>query len=150
MFKIAKLEKVNNEIVNIKLLTQEKNKYENGKKAFSETFKTLSFDISSDDYSLYFDLNCKLEKLLEIPMNKTIDFNNYISGGTYLEVHGIADFDIKTNFKITRYLKNKFIIFITFFTDYAFDDENDYSGMIEITFNLEDYLESENNESGKQ
>ena len=150
MFKIAKLEKVNNETINIKLLTQEKNKYENGKKAFSETFKTLSFNISSDDYSLYFDLNCKLEKLLEIPMNKTIDVNNYILGVTYLEIHGVADFDIKTNIKITRYLKNKFIIFLTFFTDYAFDEGNDYSGMIEFTFNLDDYLENENNESSKQ
>ncbi len=146
MFKIAKLEKVNNEIVNIKLFTQEKNKYENGQKAFSETFKSLSFDISSDDYSLCFNLNCRLEKLLEIPMNQMIDFSNYISGGTYLEVHGIADFDIKTNIKITRYLENKFIIFLTFFTDYAFADENDYSGMIEITFNLDNYLDSENND----
>ena len=141
MFKIAKLEKVNNENVNIKLLTQDKNKYENGKKAFSETFKSLSFDIASDDYSLCFDLNCKLEKLLEIPMNQTIDFSNYVLGGTYLEVHGIADFDIKMDIKITRYLENKFIIFLTFFTDYVFDDDNDYSGMIEITFDLDDYLD---------
>ena len=148
MFKIAKLEKANNETVNIKLVTLEKNKFENGKKV-SETFRTLSFDISSDDYSLYFGLNCKLEKLLEIPMNKKIDFNNYISGGTYLEVHDIADFDIKTDIKITRYLKNKFIIFLTFFTDYAFEDENDYGGMIEITFNLDDYLENKINESSK-
>ena len=149
MFKIAKLEKVNNETINIKLFTLGKNKYEKGKKA-SETFKTLSFDISNDDYSLHFDLNCKLEKLLEIPMNKTINFDSYILGGTYLEVNGIADFDIKMDIKITRYLKNKFIIFLTFFTDYAFDEENDYSGMIEITFNLDDYLESEINESSKQ
>lgn len=149
MFKIAKLEKANNETINIELFTQEKNKYENGKKAFSETFKSLSFNISSDDYLLHFDLNCKLEKLLEIPMNQTIDFSNYILGGTYLEVHGIADFDIKTNIKITRYLENKFVIFLTFFTDYVFDDNIDYSGMIEITFDLDDYLESENNESSK-
>ena len=143
MFKIAKLEKVNDESVNIKLSTQEKNKYENGKKILSETFKTLSFNISSSDYSLNFELNCKLEKLFEIPINQTIDFSKYISGGTYLEVHDIGEFDIKTNFKITRYLKNRFVIFLTFFTDYAFDDDNDYNGMIEITFNLDDYLESE-------
>lgn len=41
--------------------------------------------------------------------------------------------------KITRYLKNRFIIFLTFYTDYSYD-ENDYSGMIEFTFNLDDYL----------
>ena len=39
MFKIAKLKKVNNEIVNIKLFTQEKNKYENGKKLFLKLLK---------------------------------------------------------------------------------------------------------------
>ena len=142
MFKVAKLEKVNNETIDIKLFTQEQKKYENGKKN-SETFKSLSFDIYCDDYSFSFVLICLLQKLLEIPMNETIDFNNYILGGTYLEVHGTTNFDIKTNIKITRYLKNKFIIFITFFTDYAFAEDNDYSGMIEITFNLDDYLESE-------
>ena len=42
--------------------------------------------------------------------------------------------------KITRYLKNKFIIFLTLFTDHTFDDD-DYSGMIEITFDLNDYLD---------
>ena len=41
--------------------------------------------------------------------------------------------------KITRYLKNSAIIFLTFYTDYSYD-ENDYSGMIEFTFNLDDYL----------
>ena len=80
MFKIAKLEKVNNEELKISLVTQEHHSYENGKKS-SECFKTLSFDISGDDYSFSFDLNCKLEKLLEIPMNETIDFKDYIFRG---------------------------------------------------------------------
>ena len=58
-------------------------------------------------------------------MNETLDFKDYIFGSeTLLNV---------------RYLNNKFIIFLTFYTDYGFDD-NDYSGMIEFTFNLDDYL----------
>lgn len=145
MFKIAKLEKVKNETVSIELFTQEINKYENGKKVLSENFKSLSFNISGDDYLLSFSLNCKLEKLLEIPMNEMIDFNNYILGETYLEIHGIADLNINMDIKITRYLKNKFVIFLTFFTDYTLEDDQDYSGMIEITFNLDDYLENEQN-----
>ena len=66
MFKIAKLEKVNNEKVSINLITYEQSKYEKGEKILTEIVKTLSFDISGDNYSLGFDLNCKLEELLEL------------------------------------------------------------------------------------
>ena len=118
--------------------------YENGKKVSHESFKTLSLDISGDDYSFDFDLNCKLEKLLEIPINETIDFKDYIFGGeTWLNVKGLNGVEPEMDIKITRYLKNRFIIFLTFYTDYSYD-ENDYSGMIEFTFNLDDYLGGEN------
>lgn len=140
MFKIAKLEKVNNEKVIINLATQEQSQYENGKKVSFEKFNTLTFDVSGDDYSFGFDLNCKLEKLLEIPMNETIDFKDYILGGeTWLNIRDLNGVEPEMDIKITRYLKNRFIIFLTFYTDYSYD-ENDYSGMIEFTFNLDDYL----------
>ena len=140
MFKIAKLEKVNNEKVSINLITYEQSKYENGKKILTEIVKTLSFDISGDNYSLGFDLNCKLEELLELPMNETIDFKDYIlDGETWFNVKDLNGIEPLMDIKITRYLKNKFIIFLTFFTDYSYD-ENDYSGMAEFTFNLDDYL----------
>lgn len=140
MFKIAKLEKVNNEKVSINLITYEQSKYENGKKILTEIVKTLSFDISGDNYSFGFDLNCKLEKLLELPMNETIDFKDYIlDGETWFNVKNLNGIEPLMDIKITRYLKNKFIIFLTFFTDYSYD-ENDYSGMAEFTFNLDDYL----------
>lgn len=140
MFKIAKLEKVNNEKVSINLITYEQSKYENGKKILTEIVKTLSFDISGDNYSFGFDLNCKLEKLLELPMNEIIDFKDYIfDGETWFNVKNLNGIEPLMDIKITRYLKNKFIIFLTFFTDYSYD-ENDYSGMAEFTFNLDDYL----------
>lgn len=140
MFKIAKLEKVNNEKVSINLITYEQSKYENGEKILTEIVKTLSFDISGDDYSFGFDLNCKLEKLLELPMNEIIDFKDYIfDGETWFNVKDLNGIEPLMDIKITRYLKNKFIIFLTFFTDYSYD-ENDYSGMAEFTFNLDDYL----------
>lgn len=140
MFKIAKLEKVNNEKVSINLITYEQSKYENGKKILTEIVKTLSFDISGDNYSFGFDLNCKLEKLLELPMNVIIDFKDYIfDGETWFNVKDLNGIEPLMDIKITRYLKNKFIIFLTFFTDYSYD-ENDYSGMAEFTFNLDDYL----------
>lgn len=140
MFKIAKLEKVNNEKVSINLITYEQSKYENGEKILTEIVKTLSFDISGDNYSFGFDLNCKLEKLLELPMNEIIDFKDYIfDGETWFNVKDLNGIEPLMDIKITRYLKNKFIIFLTFFTDYSYD-ENDYSGMVEFTFNLDDYL----------
>lgn len=140
MFKVAKLEKVDNEKVTITYVTQQHCAYNKGKKVLDESFKTLSFDISSDDYSLSFDLNCRLEELLEIPNNETIDFNNYIfSGETWLNIRGMNGVEPQIDVKITRYLKNKFIIFLTFYTEYSYDDEN-YSGLIEFTFNLDDYL----------
>ena len=140
MFKIAKLEKVNNEKVSINLITYEQSKYENGEKILTEIVKTLSFDISGDNYSFGFDLNCKLEKLLELPMNEIIDFKDYIfDGETWFNVKDLNGIEPLMDIKITRYLKNKFIIFLTFFTDYSYD-ENDYTGMAEFTFNLDDYL----------
>lgn len=139
MFKIAKLEKVDNEQININLIKLEKNKCENDKKIPSETFKTLSFDISGSDYSFSFFLKCRLEKLLEIPMSKTIDFKDYIFyGETWLHIKNQKGFlDPKMDISINRYLKNKFIISLTFYTD---DYDDNYSGMIEFTFNLDDYL----------
>ena len=140
MFKISILEKVNNEKISINLITYEQSKYENGKKILTEIVKTLSFDISGDNYSFGFDLNCKLEKLLELPMNEIIDFKDYIfDGETWFNVKDLNGIEPLMDIKITRYLKNKFIIFLTFFTDYSYD-ENDYSGMAEFTFNLDDYL----------
>ena len=50
---------------------------------------------------------------------------------------GLNYIEPEINIKITRYLKNKFIIFLTFYTNY---NENDYFGLIEFTFNLDDYL----------
>ena len=86
------------------------------------------------NYSFKFNLNCKLEKLLEIPLNETINFINYISIGDTL-LSNIIDPEI--NVTITRYLENKFIIFLTFYTAY---NEDNYSGMIEFDFDLNNYL----------
>lgn len=141
MFKVGKLKNVNNEQVNINLVTEEKNNYKTGKKISPEIFKTLSFNISGDGYSFEFSLNCRLERLLEIPMNKTVDFKDYILlGGSYLNIEGLNSIDPQMNIVITRYLKNRFIIFLTFYTECSYD-KSDYSGKIEIVFNLDDYLD---------
>ena len=143
MFKIAKLENVKDEKITINFVTQQNCSYNDGKKVKDEMFKTLSFDISGADYSFSFDLNCKLEKLLEIPINETINFKDYIfDGETWLNIRNLNGIEPEINIKITRYLKNRFIIFLTFYTNYSYD-EKDYCGMIEFTFNLDDYLSND-------
>lgn len=140
MFKIAKLENVENENVTINYLTQQHCNHKLGK---DESFKSLSFDISGDNYSFTFALNCKMEKLLEIPMEESIDFKDYIFyGETWLNVRNLYGIDIpEFDIKITRYLKNNFIVFLAFYTEYYGSEESNYSGMIEFTFNLDDYLD---------
>lgn len=144
MFKIGKLEKVENEEVTITLVKQEHKKYEKDGKVSVENFKTLSFNISGDDYSLSFDLNCRLEKLLELTLGETIDFNDYIfEGETWLNTKEESNIEPQTDIKITRYIKNKYIILLTFYTDYMREDDNIYSGVVEFTFDLDDYLAKE-------
>lgn len=53
----------------------------------------------------------------------------------------LNDMEPQIDIRITKYLKSKFIIFLTFFTDYNHDEDKDYSGIIEITFDLNNYLE---------
>lgn len=146
MFKIGKLEKVENEEVTITSIKQEHKKYEKGIKVSEENFKTLSFNISGDDYSLSFEFNCRLEKLLELPLGETIDFNDYIfDGETWLNTKEESNLEPQMDIKITRYIKNKYIILLTFYTDYMREDNNIYSGMVEFTFYLDDYLIKEEN-----
>lgn len=146
MFKIGKLEKVENEEVTITLVKQEHKKYEKGGKVSEENFKTLSFAISGDDYSLSFDFNCRLEKLLELPLGETIDFNDYIfEGETWLNTKEESNLEPQMDVRITRYIKNKYIILLTFYTDYMREEDNIYSGVIEFTFDLDDYLTKEEN-----
>ena len=73
-------------------------------------------------------------------MDKTEDFNNYIHDGeTFLSINGSTQLGIITDSKITRYLKNRFAIFMTFVTN-----SGDYTGSAEISFNLDDYLNKKN------
>lgn len=141
MFKIGKLENVKDENIDIKLVTQEQVKYRKGKKSSLETFKTLSFVIESEEYSFSFCLNTKLETLLKIPLCESIDFKDYICHGeTGLNIKELGNIEPEINIKVIRYLKNKFIIYIVFYTDYRLAGKDDYSGMIEFEFDLDNYL----------
>ena len=140
MFRVGQLKDVNNERVNINLVKHKTSSYKNGKKVSFEEYNTLSFDVCGNNYSLCFDMNCKLEELLKIPMNKTIDFKEYVySGKCLLNIKEYNGIEPEFNIKITRYLDNRFIIFLTFYTEYSYDEKN-YGGIVEFTFNLDDYM----------
>ncbi len=146
MFKIAQLQKVNNEVININVVNQLLDKFVPGGKVVHKSFKSLSFSIGGQigdkTYNLSFYLNCSLNKLLTLPYNDKIDFNKYIlDNDTWFTIEGLQSMAPQISVKIIRYLENKFIIFLTFYTEYNYDVNVDYSGMIEITFDLDDYLD---------
>lgn len=138
MFKIAKLKELKDEKVTINYIKQETYTVVQGKTE-TESFKTLSFDISAEKYSFSFDLNCRMDKLLEIPTSETVDFKDYIfNSETWLNIKGSNSLEPEMDIKITRYLKNRFAIYLKFFAEDGYDSGG-YSGEIEFSFNLDEY-----------
>lgn len=91
--------------------------------------------MNADIYSLSFDMNCRPEKLLEIDILETVDFKKYLwSGETFLNINELNGIEPEIEIKITRCLKTKFVFNIQFFTD------NNYGGVIEFEFDLNDYI----------
>ena len=130
MFKIAKLEKMENEKVKI---------------INNNTY--ISFDIegtiNDEEYSFSFSLNCGKEELNELVQSKEIDFDKYIlPGETFLNVNGIQHINPMTNFtydiKICRWLQSKYIVNISFFSEEGIQNDNIYSGKIEFEFDIDD------------
>lgn len=130
MFKIAKLEKLENEKVKI---------------INNNTY--ISFDIegiiNNEKYNFSFSLNCGKEELSELVQSEEIDFNKHIlPGETYLNVNGILYINPMTNFtydiKICRWLRSKYIVNISFFSEENIQNDNIYSGKIEFEFDIDD------------
>ena len=130
MFKIAKLEKIENERIEI---------------INNNTY--ISFDIEGTvnkrKYSFSFSLNCGKDELIKLVQSKDVDFNKYIlSGETYLNVNGIVFINPMTDFtydiKICKYIKNKCIINISFFSEEDIQSNNIYSGKIEFEFDIDE------------
>lgn len=114
MFKIGKLENVENEVINI---------------------NDNTFEIKGENYAFCFDLNCEIEKLREIPMNDIVDFSQYVSDSEkYINIGNRNGIEPHTDFKIIRSSERHFTINCTFFVD----DEtyDDYAGVIEISFDI--------------
>lgn len=135
MFKINKLNDTTDEKVVINSSKQEVYKVGNGVIDYN---LLLDFDITgkigNDTYSFGFDLSCKPSDFLD---NDVLDYkkDNLHIGETYFnfnDENGVEPSEL--NIKFTRYIKNKFIVYIEFVTD------DYYSSVIEFTFDIDDYL----------
>ena len=143
MFKIAELKNAE-ETVTIGLNTIEHSTYQDGK-PIRESFETLGFEIigkiGTDEYNLSFGLNCRFEVLLKLPDCEKVDFSSYLlEGETWFTKNGLKNIEPIMDIKITRYLNTKFVLFMSFYTEENVEEEKDYSGTIEITFDLNQYL----------
>lgn len=142
MFKINKLNDVSNENISISSSKVEIHKVGIGIIGYK---LGLTFDISgklnNDNYSFGFDLSCNQEDLLNLNPLETINYNNYKCnndkfhiGETFFnfnEENGIEPDEL--NIKISRYKDTRYLVYITFIIE-------DYSGVIEFEFKLDEYL----------
>lgn len=137
MFKVGKLEDINNIEVSIDTVSQTIYSVSDDKHI---KYDTLSFNIGNDIYSFSFNLNCRLEELLNIEEGKTIDFKKYIfSGETMFTYNGITDIDPKYDITINRYMNNKYVVLANVFAD---TKEGIFSSIIEFDFNLDEYIKN--------
>lgn len=135
MFKISKLEARENEKVNIYLSELIEN---NIKTNSNLKYNVLNFEISDKNYSFEFMIDYKINEYLNLPYGETIIFNDYVVE-TWLNVNDLNGVEPIVDVKITRYIDNKFIMFVVFYTEFNYK-EDDYAGMIEVVFNLDEYI----------
>ena len=141
MFKVGKIKQVTNEKVNIKLRTIEKGSFKGNKTTYKK-IKVLSFDITSDEYSFFFEMGKEIEKLLEIPMEEKVDFKDYIVSGDMFDDHKNKKVFIDNNIDISifRYAGNSFEITIKLSAE-ELNPTEEYSGIIVFDFDLDNYLD---------
>ncbi len=141
MFKVGKIKQIPNEKVIIKPVEYEAGHFKNGKANY-ETIRTLTFKITGDDYSFVFMMKKELTSLLDIPMNEYIDFKEYLFGGeTFFNIKNEPSYmDPDMDIKIYRYLENSYEIIIHCYP-YESDNIMNYSGFIQFSFDLNEFLD---------
>ncbi len=140
MFKVGKIKQISNEKVVIKPSYIEKGSFRNGKTTYTK-INTLSFEVSGDNYAFSFETSKANEELLKIPMNEAVDFKEYLfQGEIFFSINDDKTYmDPDMSIKIYRYLENRFEITIHFNTE-EYNPEEEYSGLIQFSFDLDDYL----------
>lgn len=135
MFKINKLIDTANEQI---IINSSKQEVYNDRKDIIDYKLLLDFNITGkigkDKYSFGFDLSCKPSDFLE---SDILDYktDKLRIGEIYFnfnEENGVEPSEL--NIRFTRYIKNKFVVYIEFITD------DYYSAVIEFIFDVDDYL----------
>lgn len=141
MFKVGKIKQLPNEKVKIKKVKHEVVHFEKGKKN-SKDIEVLSFAVYSDDYSFEFMMKDSLNSLLDIPMGESIDFKDYLfMGETFFNIKDKSSYmDPSMDIRIYRYLESSYEITIHFDTN-ELNSMVDYSGFVQFSFDLNDYLD---------
>lgn len=140
MFKVGKLNDVNNEKLEVDRLYFTK---KNFIKKTSEEINALRFsysgNIGNDEYSLSFALNCPDEVIMKFPLTEKVDLKDYIfEGETFFVVNNEGDIDPYMDISIMKYFNNTFIINARIQTSNKTDEI--YTATLEFEFNLNDYI----------
>ena len=142
MFRFNKIEEQKEQIT----IEKFKNEIHNVKTKETSYYDSLSFDVDSEfdshKISVSFELNCPLQDLLKIESYKTIEFDSYIEGSElFFTIDGKMGFITNYHSKITRWIKNKYIIEICFISELNSDTNPSYfAGELEIDLDLDNYL----------
>lgn len=144
MFKISKLRDIKLEQFKIDMVPLEVHSYNKGNKKI-EIFDVPEFIVSGTDgenkYVLSLRFDKKLENLYDIELNSFVGIEKYCDlHSSYLEVNGVADFNVYILGKIYRIINKTIVIQGFFVIDDDITVDNDYVGKFEIEFNLDDYL----------
>ena len=141
MFRIGLLKETSNEKIKIGFVNQEC--FEVGK-GIVDSFETLSFlieaEIAKSKYQFSFELNCRPERLMELPLNQNINISNYIFGGeTFLNIKGYNGITPTIDIFAIRHIDENILITIKFDAISPISYET-YCGIINFKFNLKDYI----------
>lgn len=140
MFKIGNLKQLTNIKTEIDILDCSVKDYS---KSIQYSYKYLDFNVygenNGNEYSLSFRLNKPISSLLDIELNTCIPIQEYIDiDDIQFEVNGILDFDSLIKGEIYRIINKNIIIKLVFVSS-----ADDYVGTAEIEFNLDDYLNND-------
>lgn len=140
MFKIGEIHEVNNENIKIDVVNLESYSYVTKE---TNVYQNLSFNIegnlNNNCYSLYFEINDDIKELLKFKKLEKNNINEMIREYEF-NINDNISINPKLNVILTKYLDNKFNIYINFIIEEEESFKEKYAGIIEFDFDLNDYI----------